>query len=322
MFLLRQCKTTTTKETVLSEEAIAETRAQMREQVAMYTQNRIYHDINYDVNKIFYTLEKKSFQLPMKRSLTGLYMVPVKIAGKKYRFVLDSGAQISGVRQEILEAVNADRLSSELSIASIGGTKKKMTAYVLEDFQIGSLTLFQFPIISLQPPRISLTNKGFYLFDGIIGWDILSQLDFEIDDVAKVWKVLENRYSFAYPNMVKALFPLLLVKDQKGNLLKMGLDTGARCGWVNKKKMMEYGYSLSENVEMYGYGVHGLEEMSIQLIKELDLYLYKAHIHLSNVHTGETDIFANLPLDGILGNEIFRNRRIRFINSKEMILLV
>lgn len=322
MLLHRQCKTTTTKETVLSEESIAQMRAEMHKQVAVYTQDRIYHDINYNSDRIFYTMEKKVFQLPLKRSFTGLYMVPVTVGGRKLRFVLDTGAQISGVRQEILTEINADLLGSKLSISSIGGTKKQMQAYVIEELSIGPLSLFRFPVISLQAPRLSLTNKGFYLFDGIIGWDILSQLDFEIDDVAKVFKVLENRYSFAYPNMVKALFPLLLVKDEKGNVLKMGLDTGARCGWVNKSRMQEYGYELSENVEMYGYGVHGIEEMSIQLIKRLDLYLYKAHIRLNYVHTGETDIFANLPLDGILGNEIFRNRRIRFINSKEMILLV
>ena len=116
-----------------------------------------------------------------------------------------------------------------------------LKAGVLLSKGIGPLSLFRFPVISLQAPRLSLTNKGFYLFDGIIGWDILSQLDFEIDDVAKVFKVLENRYSFAYPNMVKALFPLLLVKDEKGNVLKMGLDTGARCGWVNKSRMQEDG---------------------------------------------------------------------------------
>ena len=196
----------------------------------MYTQDRIYHDINYNSDRIFYTMEKKVFQLPLKRSFTGLYMVPVTVSGRKLRFVLDTGAQISGVRQEILTEINADLLGSKLSISSIGGTKKQMQAYVIEEFSIGPLSLFRFPVISLQAPRLSLTNKGFYLFDGIIGWDILSQLDFEIDVVAKVFKVLENRYSFAYPNMVKALFPLLLVKDEKGNVLKMGLDTGARCG--------------------------------------------------------------------------------------------
>lgn len=320
--LLRQCKTTTTKEILLNDENALNTRAQLRNQLSMYTQNRIYQDLNFDADRILYTVEKRSFQLPMKRSYTGLYMVPVMIAGKKYRFVLDSGAQISGVRQEILTEINAEKMTAGLSIGSIGGTKKTMSAYLLEDLRIGSLVLYQFPVITLQAPRLSPTSPGFYLFDGIIGWDILSQLDFEIDDVAKVWKVLENRYSFAYPNMVKAIFPLLLVKDAKGNLLKMGLDTGARCGWVNKEKMEQLGYHPSQEVEMYGYGVHGLEEMNIQLINELDLYLDRAHIHLRYIHTGDTNIFANMPLDGILGNEIFRNRRIRFINSKEMVLLV
>lgn len=320
--LLRQCKTTTTKETLLNETSIAETRNQLRQQLAKYTQNRIYQDLNYHSDRIHYTMEAKSFQLPMKRSVTGLYMIPVITAGRKYRFVLDSGAQISGVRQDLLAQINAKKMFADLSIGSIGGTKKAMAAYLLEDIRIGALSLYQFPVISLEPPRISPVNRGFYLFDGIIGWDILSQLDFEIDDVAKVWKVVDNHYSFAYPNMVKAIFPLLLVKDSKGNLLKMGLDTGARCGWVNKEHMTAFGYSLSQEAEMYGYGVHGFEEMRIQLIKEMDLYLYKAHIHLRYVHTGDTNIFAEMPFDGILGNEIFRNRRIRFINSKEMVLLV
>ncbi|NBJ64405.1 hypothetical protein D5266_04300 [bacterium c-19] len=320
--LIRHCKTTTTQETILCGEAIAKTRVQIADLLSEYTQDRIYRDLHFNSDRILYQMESKSFQLPMKRSFTGLYMVPVTIAGEKYRFVLDSGAQISGVRQEILEKINAERMGSGLSIGSIGGTKKMLTAYILEDIQIGSLTLYQFPVITLHPPRISPMNSGFYLFDGIIGWDILSQLDFEIDDVAKVWKVLENRYSFAHPNMVRAIFPILLVKDAKGNLLKMGLDTGARCGWVNKEKMELLGYELSQDVEMYGYGVHGIENMNIQLIKEMDFYLYKAHIHLRYMHTGDTNIFATMPLDGILGNEIFRNRRIRFINSKEMVLLV
>ena len=56
--------------------------------------------------------------------------------------------------EEILEKINAERMGSGLSIGSIGGTKKMLTAYILEDIQIGSLTLYQFPVITLHPPRI------------------------------------------------------------------------------------------------------------------------------------------------------------------------
>ena len=122
--LIRHCKTTTTQETILCGEAIAKTRVQIADLLSEYTQDRIYRDLHFNSDRILYQMESKSFQLPMKRSFTGLYMVPVTIAGEKYRFVLDSGAQISGVRQEILEKINAERMGSGLSIGSIGGTKK------------------------------------------------------------------------------------------------------------------------------------------------------------------------------------------------------
>jgi len=105
--LIRHCKTTTTQETILCGEAIAKTRVQIADLLSEYTQDRIYRDLHFNSDRILYQMESKSFQLPMKRSFTGLYMVPVTIAGEKYRFVLDSGAQISGVRQEILEKINA-----------------------------------------------------------------------------------------------------------------------------------------------------------------------------------------------------------------------
>lgn len=114
----------------------------------------------------------------------------------------------------------------------------------------------------------------------------------------------------------------MLVQDGKGNLLTMGFDSGARYGWMSQQAMKQYGYELSEETSAMGFGVHGLEEMKIRLIKEMTLYLDRACITFQGVHTGRTNIFPNISLDGILGNEIFRNRRIRIVNSKEMVLLV
>jgi hypothetical protein len=41
-------------------------------------------------------------------------------------------------------------------------------------------------------------------------------------------------------------------------------------------------------------------------------------IYLSNM----TKVFDNLTLDGILGNEIFRNRKIQFLNSKGIVRIL
>lgn len=322
MFLFHQCKTTTTQETQLHEDDALQTRAQMRSLLAPYTKKRIYQDMHHNSEAVAFIKKERAFQLPMKRSLTGLYLIPVSVEQETYHFVIDSGAQISGMREELLKKHHASALNAALSIGSIGGTRKQMPAYLMNELCIKSLVIRSLPMIALQPPRLPFTSKEQYLFDGIIGWDILSELDFELDDVAKVFKVVDNRYSFAYPNTVQAIFPLFLVKDHRNQLLKMGFDTGARYSWVNPSAMERLGYPIGKPTVMYGYGVHGLEEMKVQLISDMDLYLYKAHIHLHQVHTGTTAVFPNMPLDGILGNEIFRNRRIRIINSKEMVLLL
>ncbi len=322
MFLFHQCKTTTTQETLLHEDDALQTRAQMRAQLSYYTKKRIYQDMHHDSEAVAFIMKERAFQLPMQRSLTGLYLIPVTVGQDTYRFVIDSGAQVSGMREELLKTHHATPLPAALSIGSIGGTRKPMPAYLTDELSIKSLVIRKLPMIALQPPRLPFTGKDYYLFDGIIGWDILAGLDFEMDDVAKVFKIVDNRYSFAYPNMVQAIFPLFLVRDRQHQLLKMGFDTGARYSWVNKSAMERLGYPIGKPTAMYGYGVHGLEEMKVQLIQNMDLYLYKAHIHLHQVHTGTTAVFPNMPLDGILGNEIFRNRRIRVINSKETVLLL
>jgi len=321
--MYHRCKTTTITEVVLDDERTIDKRAKLKRALEPYTMNRTFQNLlqgDYCAQLSFFD---SSFCIPMKRSLLGLYLIPVKIGQTYYHFVLDSGAQISGIHPAIAKAHHAQKLPGTLSIGSVGGKEKAMAGYMLEEVHIGALTIRHFPVVALSPSQfqINIAQYEWHLLDGILGWDILSQLDFELDDVDGAFKVMENRYRFSYPNMVKTTFPLFLMKDGKGNLCTMGFDSGARNSWMNKDAMQAYGYSLSKETNMLGYGVHGLEEMKVRLISEMELNLYKANIRLKNVVTGRTDIFPSVTFDGIVGNEIFRHRRIRLINSKEMVLI-
>ncbi len=323
MLNYHSCKTNTTKETILQGADIVTHRASLLEKVKDYSFEKTYQGLLGTAPSMRLLWDREPFVMEMKRNLLSLYVLTVMIDKKPYRFIIDSGAQISAIRPTVAEAHHAKQLPGKISVGSVGGKQKALHGYLIPRLQLGRITICDLPMIALMTKAISFHTAHWdvSLFDGILGWDILSRLDFELDDVGHQFKVLKNRYRFLHPNMVQAVFPLFLVQDGKGNLLTMGFDSGARLSWVNKGRMQEFGYSLSGEKAALGFGVHGLEEMHVATLSDLRLYLYKADIRMRNVHTGRTDIFPHGCLDGILGNEIFRNRRIRLIPSMEMVLL-
>lgn len=288
-----------------------------------YSLEQAYEQLLQSPSFVQYERSEENFAIPLKRNVFGLYMVPIQIQGTTYQFILDTGAQISSIRDPLIQSLQLPKLKGTINIGSAGGTQKPLSGYLLDAMDIGALRIRNLPVIGLDKQDFSMRWKGFdmFSFDGILGWDILSTLDFEIDDVDKQFKILKNRFRFSYQNMIKTLFPIFLVKDASGRELIMGFDSGAKRSWMSEKSANEFAYTMSENYTMMGFGVHGLEELQVKLVKQVDFYLFKAHIKIKNMHTGRTNIFPNMEFNGILGNEIFQNRRIRIINSKQMVLL-
>lgn len=323
MLEFQRCITTTHKETVLSGSVVSQKRSQLTNALSSYTREQAYERLLKEPAKVELVWNHADFCIPMKRSIFGLYLVKAMVEGHACRFVIDTGAQISSIRTSLLPTLQLRSLPGTMSIGSVGGKEEQMSGYLVKELKLGELMIRNLPIVGLATEALQLKFKDVDLapFDGILGWDILSQLDFELDDVGKQLKILKNVYRLPYPNMVKAMFPIFLVKDDQGNLMTLGFDSGARYSWMQEQAMRAYGYTLGEEAGVMGFGVHGLEQMSVKLITQMDLYLYKAKLSLRHVHTGRTNIFPNVSLDGILGNEIFRNRRIRIINSKQMVLL-
>lgn len=317
------CKTTTVRETILQGADITAHRHALAAKLADYGFAKTYRSLLHAPPQMRLLWDREPFAVTMKRNALSLYVIHAQIGQKSYRFILDTGAQISAIRPAVAAAHRAKQLPGTLSVGSVGGRQEAMHGYLIPRLQLGRIIVCDLPMIALTTNAISFhtAHWDFSLFDGILGWDILSQFDFELDDVGHRFKVLNNRYRFAHPNMIRTTFPLFLLRDQKANLLTMGFDSGARLSWVNKERMSALGYALSSDKTALGFGVHGLEEMRVATLLAIRLYLYRAQIHMKHVHTGRTDIFPHVCLDGILGNEIFRNRRMRIVSGMEMVLL-
>ena len=71
-----------------------------------------------------------------------------------------------------------------------------------------------------------------------------------------------------------------------------------------------------------GVGVHGFEKLPMKIVEQLQVTLDRGAITLKDTMSGRCDLFNGFTFDGVFGNEIFKGRRIRLINSKQVVLLV
>ena len=260
----------------------------------------------------------------MKRNLFGLLVVPVYINHCLCHFILDTGAQISTIRQKTLDKLGLKKKNQTIEVGSIGGKQKHLDSIVIDDMQIGGIAYRNKAMIVLSQDAFSLRfgNIDMLSFDGLLGWDVLSTLDFELDDIAHECKVLKNRFRFPNPNMIPGDFPFLLVKDEKGKVLTFGFDSGSKRSWLGEDSMRKHGWEEEQEVKGLGFGVHGMESMQMKMFKNVEVYVDRAKIRLTHTISGPVDMFDRFTFDGVFGNEVFKGRRIRFVNSKSMILLV
>lgn len=86
--------------------------------------------------------------------------------------------------------------------------------------------------------------------------------------------------------------------------------------------MRKHGWEEEQEVKGLGFGVHGMESMQMKMFKNVEVYVDRAKIRLTHTISGPVDMFDRFTFDGVFGNEVFKGRRIRFVNSKSMILLV
>ncbi len=268
-------------------------------------------------------VREAEFALSMRRNLFSLYEVDVRVNGRAMRFIIDTGAQISGIRAHAARALALPALKSGMEVGSVGSTREQRPAVRCDSLQLGGMCWENQPLIVLDQQQFSvrLLNVDLLRFDGILGWDLLRTMDFELDTIAGQMKVQKNRFRLDRPNLIPCSFPTLLLRETDGSVSLFGIDTGARQGWLGEGYIRRRGLQVLNSMRVVGFGVHGREEFETQIAKSVTLHLDRARITMEGCMSALVDILPDITYDGVLGNEVFAGRRIRFVNSAGMVLL-
>ncbi|MDF9824964.1 hypothetical protein M2475_001417 [Breznakia sp. PF5-3] len=322
MFILPKTKVEKTKRYTLNEvQAVQEYHDTYAP--TLYQELDVFHQFNgFEKRKIIFHLP--TFTMKIKKNLMGLYVGSVKTQGKTMTFLIDTGAQISGILKKSVSDLEVQPIEQVVHVGSIGGRSKQASCVTISKLFFGAVEIQNQPLVLLDDKDFSIpyVNIKVMKFDGIIGWDILRNFDFEIDDVHSTFSLLRQQEDFFIKNFIPSSFPCVCLLDQNHKPAIFGFDSGAKESWLGENYVNRSNLDVDIEQKAYGMGVLGMESMDLSIIHTLDLYLYDSKISLQKIMTGRVDMFKNLEIAGVLGNKIFRNKKIQIFPSKQYIRIV
>ncbi len=288
------------------------------------TLKEAYHDLSGSEVERELRLYLNEFSVPLRKNLFGLYLIQVSINDHEKSFLLDTGAQVSAISERTAKECDCELGQGSMQVESFAGSAKQLGGTVVKKLRVGALEILHQPMVVSALQDLSPTLFGISLtgIDGILGWDILSQLDFEIDDRQRCLNVIQVNEEVEGCNLISGLFPTIVVLNRQKEYVLAGFDSGAKASWINVHLIDHEKVKLIDDGEALVLGVHGLETTHLSIADEVRFKLGKSNIVFENIITGRTNIFADLEYDVIFGNEILRNRKLRFINSQNYIELI
>jgi hypothetical protein len=236
--------------------------------------------------------------------INNLPVISLEIDGNQLHFLLDTGSPT-----QISESA-ADKIQDIYSktIASPNEVNSKVA--IIKSFDLGKNKISNLPI------RMLDKNENNSIFDGIIGWDLLSKFNFTIDFREELLVLSKPKMSKnKHRNLSWFVYPIVKAYQENGTPLVFGINTGSQNTTLNKNYFetgrLEARNRNDANSSENQYASNG---KSIERRPQgrrgsffLDDYLITCH---------EFD-YANRPFlelvtHGIIGTDIFLNKKIHF----------
>lgn len=262
------------------------------------------------------TRMKDHFSEALQMNMIGMAFVSVVIDHHMYRFLLDTGAQVSCVHKKHLKDYHK---RYGIDVADASGKTSNMSLSIIDELQVLNVQLHQWPIIVLENNTSFSSPFGaeWLNFDGIIGWDILRHLDFEIDYKHQIIRSIHDVPEQYEKNMISMASPSIVVTSSEGHLLVFSLDTGSKTSWLNKRLLRTENLEVSGTKEQNNLTVHGIHKQKINVIKSFKIYVQNKALHYQNIKISDHSILNGSAYDGIIGYDAIKHHKIGFVNSKQ-----
>lgn len=253
--------------------------------------------------------------LPLMLSVAGTPMVEVTINGKQKQFWLDTGSSMSIVSSDVAEESGVPALVPDtLEVATTTGRVPARPA-AIRRLDIGGVSIRSATAMivasSLMEIRGGDLNEAGApaKIDGIVGFDIISQLNLQIDYMkatVRIGRPVPSSSRAGQRNFFWVGTPVVRVVSQNGIPLHFGVDTGAQETFATDRLLGKGNVQTFVGERKRIGGFAGLKEFRGRFIPSMRLALRGRNILLQKVLVFTPAVSSFVALDGVLGSDAGR----------------
>ncbi|HET6760734.1 MAG TPA: aspartyl protease family protein [Gemmatimonadaceae bacterium] len=261
----------------------------------------------------------QSIVLPMLVSAVGTPLVPVRIGDNQYNFWLDTGSSMTMLASDVALDLNiAPLVPDTLEIVTSTGRVKAHPA-LLPRLQIGQLVVRNAPTMIVdesqmqmrEPKPIGLSPR--VKIDGIIGFDIIRQLDLEVDYSEGTLRLRNPATSRRESdrNMFWVGLPVVRLTSGDGVPLQFALDTGAQQTFVTETLLDKLQLRAARVESRRVGGLGGEISLRAPVLPDVRLFVRGFPILFRSAVVRAPVYQVLAALDGVLGADVWNSGVVR-----------
>ena len=266
-----------------------------------------------------FTFRSSLSRMPMSMSAVGTPLIPVRIGGKVYNFWLDTGSSLSMLASDVAHDLNISPLVPDtLEIVTSTGRVKANPA-LIPQLEIGQLVVRNAPAMVVEESMMEMSEpraielSTHVKIDGIIGFDIIRQMDLEVDYGENMLRLRDP--SNSRPEGDRNLFwvglTVIRLTSTDGIPLHFGLDTGAQLTFVTETLLDKLQLQAARIESRRVGGLGGEISLRAPVLPDLRVMVRRYAILFKGAVVRAPVYQVLASLDGVLGGDVWNSGIVR-----------
>jgi Aspartyl protease len=266
-----------------------------------------------------FTFRSASTRLSMSVSAVGTPLIPVRIGDKVYNFWLDTGSSLTMLASDVARDLSIKPLVPDtLEIVTSTGRVQANPALISE-LEIGQLVVRNAPTMVVEESMMRMSEprpieqSTRVKIDGIIGFDIIRQMDLEVDYGENSLRLRDPATSRpdADRNMFWVGLPVVRLTSTDGIPLHFGLDTGAQLTFVTETLLDKLQLEAARIESRRVGGLGGEVSLRAPVLPDLKVMVRGFPILFRGAVVRAPVYQVLASLDGVLGGDVWNSGIVR-----------
>ena len=245
-------------------------------------------------------------------------VVEVELNGVTGNFIIDTGFEVSYLDYTKLPKYNLEFVEK---INQLYKFDSKVKHYRSNSLRLSSLNITD-KLFACGRLNLNYFYKNILEIDGIIGWDIISELNIILnyrDKFIIINPTQENISLISQYSLIRLPMPYLYLKDQNGIDVLTSFDTGSDMSFFTNTFLRKNNYKLEQLQEKYIFSYNG--KFSIYSAKTANCLLFFGNNPVEDILVTNDKVNGFPKNDFVLGANAFQNKII-YLNNRNKIISI